>query len=947
MRKTNMFKKTLAATLALAMTVVPIPYGTQTKAAASAKSAFSETITFEDKDAAQILNQNTALNGSVIEEVVIDVQTGAKSKVLTFGQVDAAEGVGVQIDNPFKGHTEMNETLAEALKNSGIPLAEDLKACMYERTPDVTNPETGEVTPGYWQFGAYHWEDKDKITSVPTTVYKKGATISAWVKLPSGTREDMPIISFRRMPTIADGTGGLYITANGSVGYLGDYQKLYRDNLAYVVSEDNTTPTALDRAGQWVYVTTVIKNNEFEVYFDGKKVDLTYKGLHLLEKKYCKKTNYGYRAAGMSPLELEDMWNNTRDLFKGLSDAEVEAIVKAGVYDDFDRIAENSLNNEAYSIMEWLAKDDVELYIGGCPISRETILVHGSDDKNNSAEMLAAGTQMDDITFTAAALTEEEAAAAYQAAVPHRIDAVIITPPPATPTPTPRPKPTLKPADPSAGPVTEEPYISETVTFEDADQAQIISQNAEVNSSVLEETVINSATGEKGKVLTFGTVDEKNAAGVQIVNPFKGHTEMNETLAEALKNTGSPLAGDIGACMYERTPDVTNSETGKVTPGYWQFGAFHWGDKDKITSVPATVYRKGATISAWVKVPEGTMTNTPILSFMRKPARGDGAGGLYITADGSVGYLGNYKKEYRDNLAYVVSKENKTPTVLDKAGQWVYVTTVIRNNEIEMYVDGEKLDLTFNGLDLLEKKYCKKLNYGYRAAGMSPLDLEDMWNNTRDLFMGVSDEEVEAIIKAGVYDDFDRIAANSLNNDAFSIMEWLAKDDVELYVGGCPMGRNAILIHGSKNEDDTSAKTLAAGMQVDDITFTTEAMSDENVAEAYKAANLHITGVAPTEIPATPTPEPETETPATPTPTPEVPQKTYFYGDIDQNGKVEAIDALAILKHVVKLEMITDEIAAELADVDHDKAIMAKDALGVLKVVVKLSKTEEYTVFAK
>lgn len=67
-----------------------------------------------------------------------------------------------------------------------------------------------------------------------------------------------------------------------------------------------------------------------------------------------------------------------------------------------------------------------------------------------------------------------------------------------------------------------------------------------------------------------------------------------------------------------------------------------------------------------------------------------------------------------------------------------------------------------------------------------------------------------------------------------------------------------------------------------------------------------------------------------------------YYGDVDKGGAVDANDALAILKHVVKIQPITDETALILADIDKNQKIDASDALEVLKVVVKLSKTEEY-----
>lgn len=67
-----------------------------------------------------------------------------------------------------------------------------------------------------------------------------------------------------------------------------------------------------------------------------------------------------------------------------------------------------------------------------------------------------------------------------------------------------------------------------------------------------------------------------------------------------------------------------------------------------------------------------------------------------------------------------------------------------------------------------------------------------------------------------------------------------------------------------------------------------------------------------------------------------------YYGDVDQNGEVTADDALSILKHVVKLQSIEDELALILADMTGDGEISAEDALQALKVVVKLVEQTVY-----
>lgn len=60
----------------------------------------------------------------------------------------------------------------------------------------------------------------------------------------------------------------------------------------------------------------------------------------------------------------------------------------------------------------------------------------------------------------------------------------------------------------------------------------------------------------------------------------------------------------------------------------------------------------------------------------------------------------------------------------------------------------------------------------------------------------------------------------------------------------------------------------------------------------------------------------------------------YLAGDIDGNGKVEASEALEILKIVTKLEPMQD-----IADVNQDKVVDAVDALIELRMAVELEHT--------
>ena len=65
-----------------------------------------------------------------------------------------------------------------------------------------------------------------------------------------------------------------------------------------------------------------------------------------------------------------------------------------------------------------------------------------------------------------------------------------------------------------------------------------------------------------------------------------------------------------------------------------------------------------------------------------------------------------------------------------------------------------------------------------------------------------------------------------------------------------------------------------------------------------------------------------------------VPVSFVTSGDVDGNYTVNAKDALSILKHGVKKQMLTDELALLLADCDKNDTIDAKDALFTLRKAV-------------
>ena len=87
-----------------------------------------------------------------------------------------------------------------------------------------------------------------------------------------------------------------------------------------------------------------------------------------------------------------------------------------------------------------------------------------------------------------------------------------------------------------------------------------------------------------------------------------------------------------------------------------------------------------------------------------------------------------------------------------------------------------------------------------------------------------------------------------------------------------------------------------------------------------------------------PTATPEVTNTPEPVNTPEVsdtPAPEFLLGDVDENGVIEAADALAVLKHAAKLDTL-EGIPLLAADVTKEGEIDASDALDILKYAAKL-----------
>lgn len=93
------------------------------------------------------------------------------------------------------------------------------------------------------------------------------------------------------------------------------------------------------------------------------------------------------------------------------------------------------------------------------------------------------------------------------------------------------------------------------------------------------------------------------------------------------------------------------------------------------------------------------------------------------------------------------------------------------------------------------------------------------------------------------------------------------------------------------------------------------------------------TSSSPSERPTNPTRPTYPTYPSYPTsPT----TQEYKKGDVNLDGRINAKDATAVLKHIVKLKLLTGK-SLEQADVNKDEHVNAKDATEILKIAVGLA----------
>ena len=262
----------------------------------------------------------------------------------------------------------------------------------------------------------------------------------------------------------------------------------------------------------------------------------------------------------------------------------------------------------------------------------------------------------------------------------------------------------------------------------------------------------------------------------------------------------------------------------------------------------------------------------------------------------------NYLRYWGNGGIYSRNTGKKVPTMENKE-EWHFVVTVIKNDWIQTYVDGIKLDEEY--LNVYESKLSKMV-----AGGGFNLGYGSSYEYIND-------------------------TPSSERGYGKSVLELITDENTTLSIGGEGLAAGKL----RQSVDGT-----LAGSAVKDVRFYAVPLSDENIGEERVqtfTSGWKLEGTKLVEIEADSAPVPTlmpTATPIitdTPVPTETVSPIIGKVGDVDANGIINDIDALMILKHSAKIELI-EEDSLILADATKDNKIDALDALKILKYAAKI-----------
>lgn len=313
---------------------------------------------------------------------------------------------------------------------------------------------------------------------------------------------------------------------------------------------------------------------------------------------------------------------------------------------------------------------------------------------------------------------------------------------------------------------------------------------------------------------------------------------------------------------------------------------------------------------------------------------GSGVYGVYLD-DGMSGAIIHHNIFYSIDSSAVFSNNGFGQQIYDNVFANVDSAVYYKRFDNERPIDNEKI---------LQYRFYRIFREGDGSE----------WTNTKENIEGIYEhyKDLYPYLSEMYFPETDDSKWYTSENSAFVPAHQILTRSIFVNAGDCNITNNVKSLQDSAFDTDNYKTTALPVLKLDLTTGKIDETSPLAEQEAYGAEwittwnqgfSLDTVGTERNEY------VPEPTTPATPdpvTPTPEVtetPSETatpkpvieYTLGDVDNNGVIDATDALLVLKHAAKLELL-DEVQQMAANVNTDAFIDASDALMILKYAARL-----------
>lgn len=219
------------------------------------------------------------------------------------------------------------------------------------------------------------------------------------------------------------------------------------------------------------------------------------------------------------------------------------------------------------------------------------------------------------------------------------------------------------------------------------------------------------------------------------------------------------------------------------------------------------------------------------------------------------------------------------------AEKWHYVTVVMQNDWVQMYVDGEMVDAE------TEYQYVKDLDSAIVGLthDFSSKNTGKNFNRGKGLrysWCALGKENIAEWSKEGTANQ------GPVNKLHITMLDWIAHPDTELFLGGTSYSAASTIDQNYGSIED---------VMLDDISFFKTALTEDEAAELYDEVNAG----------------------------------NGKLGDVDGDGQIGLADARMALRAALHLQELTDA-QKTAADVDKNNAVDLQDAKKILRVALHL-----------